>query len=153
MNAAELIRQRKLLKAKFWTNPPRPVADPEPIKPSCVVVPIDREAMMAAMLPRRPEPIRVAADAAFMDIKVEKTRSRLILEEVAEKHGLRVRDMQSASRLRHLVNARQEASYRLRHECGLSLPAIGRLLGGRDHTTILWAVKRHAAAIAEGAGQ
>lgn len=145
----ELIRQHRIRKAKFWSNPARPVADPPQIKPSCVVAPLDREEVMAAMLPR-PAPPRVAADAVLMHVTVPKLRSREILEEVAAKHGLRVDDLRSKSRLHVLVAARQEASFRLRTELGLSLPAIGRLLGGRDHTTILHAVKRHAEVLAGG---
>lgn len=149
MNAAELIQRRKLLRAKFWSNPARPVADPPQIKPSCVVAPVDREAVMAAMLPRLTAPIRVAADAAFMHVKVEKTRSRLILEEVAAKHGLQVKDITSPARTRPIVNARHEAAYRLRNEAGLSFPQIGRLIGNRDHTSALHGVRMHSARIGE----
>ena len=38
--------------------------------------------------------------------------------------------------------ARQTAMYLLREECGLPLAAIGNLLGGKDHTTVLYACQR-----------
>ncbi len=63
---------------------------------------------------------------------------------VAKKHGLKYSDLKSPRRLRELVNARQEAMWLIRRECpALSLPAIGRLFGGRDHTTVLHACRAH----------
>ncbi|MGH9153845.1 MAG: helix-turn-helix domain-containing protein [Acidimicrobiales bacterium] len=46
------------------------------------------------------------------------------------------------SRVRHAVEARHVAAYVLREVAGLSYPAIGRALGGRDHTTAMHAVAR-----------
>jgi chromosomal replication initiator protein len=46
------------------------------------------------------------------------------------------------SRRRHIVYARQALAWALRHtHPELSLSAIGDLLGGRDHTTIIWAIE------------
>jgi chromosomal replication initiator protein len=46
------------------------------------------------------------------------------------------------SRQRHIVQARQALAWALRQtHPELSLAAIGDLLGGRDHTTILWALE------------
>lgn len=68
-----------------------------------------------------------------------------IVREVAIKHGVRVAHMKGESRTAHLVRARQEAFYRLYGECAhLSMPAIGRFMGGRDHTTVLHGIKEHA---------
>lgn len=45
-------------------------------------------------------------------------------------------------RQRHIAEARQAAAYALRTRYqSLSLVEIGRLLGRRDHTTIIWAIK------------
>jgi hypothetical protein len=64
---------------------------------------------------------------------------------VAKKHGLKYSDLKSPRRQKHLVRARQEAMWLIREECpGLSLPAIGRLFGGKDHTTVLHACRAHA---------
>jgi chromosomal replication initiator protein len=47
----------------------------------------------------------------------------------------------SGSRQRHIVQARQALAWALRQtHLELSLAAIGDLLGGRDHTTIMWAI-------------
>lgn len=67
-----------------------------------------------------------------------------ILDEVAAKHGIKLWELQSPRRAVPVVAARQEACYRLRFEKRLSLPEIGRKLGGRDHTTILHGCRAHA---------
>lgn len=43
-------------------------------------------------------------------------------------------------RVRGLVEAREYAAYRMRHELGMSYPAIGAELGGRHHATIMEAL-------------
>jgi len=78
------------------------------------------------------------------------TPAQTILREVAEKHNMSVKQIQSAARLKAYVEARQEASYRLNKELGFSLTQIGRMLGRRDHTTILHAINRYKKNLAEG---
>lgn len=68
-----------------------------------------------------------------------------IVAEVCERHGVPFRDIVSQRRDRKTAKARAEACYRLRMETTLSLPQIGRKLGGRDHTTILHSVRRYEA--------
>ena len=67
-----------------------------------------------------------------------------ILKEVAEKHGVTVKDIKSKCRKLCCIRPRHEAAYRIRMEQGLSFPQIGRVLGFRDHTTILHGIKRYA---------
>lgn len=52
-------------------------------------------------------------------------------------------------RFPHLVAARQLTAYALRRYFGLSYPRIGRLLGGRDHTTIIHACRSVERALLE----
>lgn len=66
-----------------------------------------------------------------------------IIAECLLKHKIKYIDVASARRNVELVTCRQEICYRLRHETLFSLPQIGRLLGGRDHTTVLFAIRRH----------
>lgn len=66
-----------------------------------------------------------------------------IVAEVASKHGFTFDEMTSARRQRDLVIARQEAMWRCKKETPYSLPRIGTFFGGRDHTTVLHAVRRH----------
>lgn len=67
-----------------------------------------------------------------------------ILKEVAFRHDLDVRDITGPSRRRAIVRARQEAMWEARQRTPLSLPEIGRRLGGRDHSTVLHGVRKHA---------
>ena len=70
--------------------------------------------------------------------------AKRILREVATKWGVSVTDIVSDRRSKIVVSARHEACYRLRHETTWSLPRIGGFLGGRDHTTALHGVRKHA---------
>ena len=70
---------------------------------------------------------------------------RRVLIEVARKHGLAVADLTGPRRARKIVAARQEAYYRMRTETMLSLLQIGQRLGGKDHTTVLYGIRRYEA--------
>ncbi len=65
-----------------------------------------------------------------------------VIETVAKYYSISVPEMVSPSRNRELVQPRQVAMYLIRQETDASLPEIGGLLGGRDHTTILHGVDR-----------
>lgn len=60
----------------------------------------------------------------------------------AHAFGVNEKDIVSPRRDAPSVQARHVAIYLARQMTPLSLPAIGRLFGGRDHTTILHAVRR-----------
>jgi len=60
-----------------------------------------------------------------------------ILKVVAEFYNLDPQQLKGPSRDKTVALARQVAMYLLREETSLSLPQIGRLLGGRDHSTVL----------------
>ena len=55
-------------------------------------------------------------------------------------------DLCGSSRSRVLVTARQIAMYLCRELTDLSLPKIGQLFGGRDHTTVMHADRKIRAA-------
>ena len=60
-----------------------------------------------------------------------------ILSEVATYFGVRVDDLLARSRKRTVSVPRQVAMYLLIHEIGLPPTQVGRLLGGRDHSTVI----------------
>lgn len=86
------------------------------------------------------EPPRKPLHAIFAAIK----------NEVADKHGITVHDLESAIRHQRVCKARFEAMYRCRHETLASLPQIGRAFGNRDHTTVIHGIRRHQARIEAG---
>lgn len=65
-----------------------------------------------------------------------------LLVEIAEYLGFEVDALRGKSRQRPLVSARQTAMYVFRELTDLSYPAIARLFGGRDHTTVIHAVDK-----------
>lgn len=65
-----------------------------------------------------------------------------IQKKVAEHYNIRVTDMHSARRARQVARPRQVAMYLAKALTPRSLPEIGRKFGGRDHTTVIHAVRK-----------
>jgi chromosomal replication initiator protein len=70
-----------------------------------------------------------------------------ILSEVARHYGLTEDDLVGRSRRRVVSLPRQLVMYLVREETETSLPRIGELLGGRDHTTIIHGCEKIASQI------
>jgi chromosomal replication initiator protein len=65
-----------------------------------------------------------------------------IQKQVASHFSIKVSDMHSARRSRTVARPRQIAMYLSKKLTSKSLPEIGRKFGGKDHTTVMHAVKR-----------
>jgi chromosomal replication initiator protein len=65
-----------------------------------------------------------------------------IQKRVAEHYRIRTSDMHSARRARAVARPRQVAMYLAKQLTSRSLPEIGRKFGGRDHTTVMYAVQK-----------
>jgi chromosomal replication initiator protein len=65
-----------------------------------------------------------------------------IQRQVAAHYNIRVTDMSSARRSRSVARPRQVAMYLCKQLTPRSLPEIGRKFGGRDHTTVMHAVRK-----------
>ncbi len=65
-----------------------------------------------------------------------------IQKRVAQHFNIRTSDMHSARRARSVARPRQVAMYLAKQLTARSLPEIGRKFGGRDHTTVMHAVKK-----------
>jgi chromosomal replication initiator protein len=87
----------------------------EPVTPQLV------ESALADLLPRRNE--------------VEPDQ---VVRTVADVFGLDVERMLGRDRTKQVAMPRQIAMYLLREEANMSLPQIGEVLGGRDHTTVMY---------------
>lgn len=90
-----------------------------------------------------PDPLIVEEPKVPQAAAITQIPSQAILSEVAEKHKMTIKEMKSDNRKWRFVKARQEAAYRLNSELKYSLSQVGRLLGKRDHTTILHAINQH----------
>lgn len=67
-----------------------------------------------------------------------------VIRIVAQHFNLRPEDLTGRRRTKDVATARQIAMYLLREDNGLSLPAIGEQLGGRDHSTVRYGVEKVA---------
>jgi chromosomal replication initiator protein len=82
------------------------------------------------------------ATAALAELLDDTRRRRIlpdtVLRTVSEFYGIDSRVLQGRGRSRNIVVPRQVVMYLLREETGSSLVEIGGLLGGRDHTTVMY---------------
>ena len=67
--------------------------------------------------------------------------AELIMHTVSDYYGLTLEDMTGPTRRREITVPRQIAMYLTREMTGMSLPQIGNVFGGRDHTTVLHSCK------------
>jgi chromosomal replication initiator protein len=65
-----------------------------------------------------------------------------IMRKVSEHYNLRIADLLGPKRTRTIARPRQVAMYLAKTMTQRSLPEIGRRFGGRDHTTVIHAVRR-----------
>ena len=72
-------------------------------------------------------------------------RARRIISMVAERHGFTVIDLKSERRAAPLVLARFEAMYFIKRHTTWSYPRIGNFFGGREHTSVMNAIRRYEA--------
>jgi hypothetical protein len=70
-----------------------------------------------------------------------------ITEAVSDHFGITRRDLYSRRRTKEIVLPRQIAMYLAKTVTLKSLPEVGRRIGGRDHTTVLHAVRKIEAAV------
>ncbi len=76
--------------------------------------------------------------------KRENLEPNYILSLVANEFGVDQIRMLGRERSRDIALPRQVAMYLLREEANISLPQIGETLGGRDHTTVMYACEKVA---------
>jgi chromosomal replication initiator protein len=88
------------------------------------------EVALADLLPQR------------TDVEPEK-----IIELVAREWQTTVEALLGRDRSHKIAQPRQVAMYLLRKETDASLPQIGEVLGGRDHTTVMYAIEKIAGEI------
>ncbi len=84
---------------------------------------------------------RVLADIVTT-VEPRRITPQMILEATAASYGFTIDALCGPSRTRPLVTARQVAMYLVRNLTDYSYPAIARVFGGRDHTTVIHAVDK-----------
>ncbi len=88
---------------------------------------------------------------ALMDISIDETRKSLtydiLLEAVASYFGLTPEALISKKRDKAVAFARQVAMYLMREEMNTPWTEIGRTLGGRDHSTVVYGYSKISAEV------
>jgi len=93
---------------------------------------------------KKPLTIEMAQDVLKDLIRASQRRITIddIQRKVADYYNIRLSDLLSARRSRTIARPRQVAMYLSKLLTTRSLPEIGRKFGGRDHTTVIHAVKK-----------
>src|SRR5215207_1649614 len=88
-------------------------------------------------------------EVALADLLPQRTdvEPRKIIELVAKEWQTTVEALLGRDRSHKIAQPRQVAMYLLRKETDASLPQIGEVLGGRDHTTVMYAIDKIAGEI------
>ncbi len=86
-------------------------------------------------------------DASDILLDLVRSNSRVlevsqIQKKVADHYNIKLSDMRSARRVQTIARPRQVAMYLSKQLTDLSLPEIGRGFGGKDHTTVMYAVRK-----------
>ena len=83
----------------------------------------------------------------FDQKKHRQITAELIMQIVSEYYGVTLSDLTGPTRKREITVPRQVAMFLTREMTGLSLPQIGIVFGGRDHTTVMHSLKTVEAGI------
>lgn len=150
-SAAEMREHAKQLKARLMGPAPKPpvvvaVAASAQAAKRWVLVEEDEAQLLAQEAEKRRaalEAERRAFRPEVPDLQMMAGGHRWIIRAIAQHHGVLVAEIKGQRRTRDIVVPRQQAMAALWIECPhLSLPQIGRLVGGKDHTTVLHAIRK-----------
>jgi chromosomal replication initiator protein len=110
-----------------------------------------RKVLAFASFHARPITVELAREALkdLLQASTGQITVELIQRTVAEYYKMKVSDMYSKRRPTSIAAPRQVAMYLAKELTQKSLPEIGELFGGRDHTTVLHAVRKIADARAK----
>jgi chromosomal replication initiator protein len=105
-----------------------------------------RKVLAFASFHARPITVELAREALkdLLSASTGQVTVELIQKTVADYYKIKVSDMYSKRRPSSIAAPRQVAMYLAKEMTQKSLPEIGELFGGRDHTTVLHAVRKIA---------
>lgn len=148
---ASLKKRYADARARLWAVPAETPMLPAP-EPKPPAISRYRKTVMNAAKPVvvvvKPHPIPASGTLRFP--MTEERRVRLIIAAVCFKYGLTLFEIMARRRIKSIVLARQEAMWRVTQKTPLSLPKIGKYFNGRDHTTVLYSIRRHQKRIDRG---
>jgi len=141
----ELVAAARARRARLFGTPVR-VREPQPI-PKDVKKPAPIRAVLKYAFPIGPGQV---FGRDILNIAVMRPTGHDIMRKFCEKHGVTVIEMCSNRRQHDITKLRHELCWILRQETTMTLPMIGRMLGGKDHTTIMNSIKQHQAFLDNG---
>jgi hypothetical protein len=141
LHQSELTKQQiayKAVRQRVWNSPWKPKA-PEATKIAVV------------QKPRPLQPAWKEQETPF-DAHIQQYKLRLVeiacnpatvhIKDRCHELGLSYAAIIGQGRRAEIVIFRQLFMWEIQQKFGLSYPAIGRLFGGRDHTTALWGIRK-----------
>lgn len=137
-------RKERLAKIKAAAHSETPVAAPDPspvleVKPP-VAEPVDAWARRQELL-HQPT-VWFSIESEIEPVDPARPKIEEIQRVVAEHYCVTRLDLISSRRHAKIVRPRQVAMYLAKTLTLRSLPEIGRKFGHRDHSTVLWAVRK-----------
>jgi hypothetical protein len=146
----EQFARAKALRAKFWpTTPPVVASKPKPRSVELIHTTYDhcRKPNAVIVKGRVYGPFQIRRDFLFVSSNVaihkEKQLAKDIRRAISKRFDVTLAEMDGDRRCVRIVEARHGAMAEIYVRCtGMSLPEIGRMFGGRDHTTVLHALKK-----------
>ncbi|TBG78604.1 hypothetical protein ELG76_04110 [Rhizobium leguminosarum] len=118
-------------------------------KPKAVVEVVEPTPIVKIVYARRPA---WKLQEVNFDLHVQQFRKRLFriaasptvvyIQDRCEALGVSYEEVVGAGRRREIVAVRHLLMHEIARQFGLSYPALGRLFGGRDHTSTLYAVRK-----------
>lgn len=145
---AQMLADYAARRARMYA-PSLPVAEevqtiPAPVLPKILVFPISRPVSVEEIVQRykRGHPHCRLFAARRIKSREGGADTFNIMRTVALHFDVTRVDLKSARRTAHIVKARQIACWLMKTLTTLSLPQIGRHVGGRDHTTVLHAARK-----------
>jgi len=110
---------------------------------------LNRVVALASVLNVRPTTEVAASALEAILTRADSITADQVLAAVAEHYAVEVVTLKGRQRSQTIALARQVAMYLLREELQCSFPQIGQVLGGRDHTTVLYGCEKIAVGIEE----
>lgn len=129
-SAARKPEGMQIIERGRWAN----YTEPSPIEV------YESERLYQTVQTQKQKPAVDDVDVSFNASTPLKTKLQAI-KEICDRHGVTVHEVRGPGRSRPVAAARHEVTFTLYYAWDMSLAQIGRLLGDRDHTTVLASVR------------